>query len=189
MRPHVICLSLAVFASPISVWSNDHALSNAQQLENAAERAIDAPYLVRVAEFGAWRAQDLKGKPIYDREGDQIGTVTDMLVTADASITALIVEASYLESPKTIGLKLSAFSLAPGDPQARADEVSEGNPAVAPAPMAVTAEVDRERGTLEAQNSQGNDGAIKLGPDGLPERLVADVTRQQVSSAPDLTLE
>lgn len=189
MRPYVICLSLAVFASPVGGWSNDRAVSDEQQLENAAEKAIDAPYLVRVAEFGAWRAQDLKGKPIYDREGDQIGTVTDMLVTADASVTALIVDASYLESPKTIGLKLSSLSLAPGDSQARADEVSEGNPAVAPAPIAVTAEVGRGGGTSDAQNSQGNDGGIKLGPDGLPERLVADVTRQQVSTAPALPLD
>lgn len=190
MRPYVICLFLMVCASPGSVWSDNPAPSDQQQLERAAEKAIDAPYLVRVAEFGAWRARDLTGKPVYDREGTEIGKVVDILMTADASVTAVMVDVSYLDSgPKTIGLKLSALTLAPGDTQTHADEVSEANPAVAPAPTAVVAEAPPGTGSSEGRNSQGNDGAIKLGPDGLPERLVADVTRQQVAAAPALPSE
>ena len=35
-----------------------------------------------------------------------------------------------------------------------------------------------------AANNAGNDGAIMIGPDGLPERIVLNVTRQQLEDAP-----
>ena len=175
---------------PVAALAQVPASSSESRTQAAIVEALDAPYLVRVAEFGAWRAGDLTGKLIFDRQGNEIGRVTDVLITADASVTAVIVDVSYLDSgPKTIGLKLRALALGPGDDQTRADEVSEENPAVAPAPAAVAAETARPVASSEEQNSGGNDGAIKLGPDGLPEPLVADVTRQQVSAAPALTSE
>lgn len=181
---------LVIWLLPAVALAQEPATSTASRTEAAVAEALDAPYLVRVAKFGAWRARDLAGKPVYDREGKEIGQVTDILITADASVTAVIVDVSYPESgPKTIGLKLSVLTLAPGDAQRRADEVSKANPAVAPAPTAAAAEAAHGAGSSEGRNTQGNDGAIKLGPDGLPERLVADVTPQEVSAAPALPSE
>ncbi|MFN7027113.1 MAG: PRC-barrel domain-containing protein [Pseudorhizobium sp.] len=172
---------------PAAALAQD-ATSSSNRTEAVVAEALDAPYLVRVAAPGTWRAGDLIGKPLYDLRGDNIGKVSDVLITADRSVTALIVilQEDQAAGVKTVALSVSALELAPGDPQKRADEVSEAHPVVSPAPSVVVSEAIAGAGSSDETNSQGNDGAIKLGPDGLPERLVADVTREQIMAAPAL---
>ncbi|MDY6961862.1 MAG: PRC-barrel domain-containing protein [Pseudomonadota bacterium] len=174
---------------PAAALAQDFTSSSSDLTEAAVAEALDAPYLVRVAAPGAWRAGDLIGKPLYDLQGNKIGKVSDVLITADRSVTALIVSLQDDQGVgmKTVALRMSALTLAPGDPQKRADEVSEAHPDVAPAPSAVVSEAFAGAGASEETDSDGNDGAIKLEPDGLPERLVADVTREQIMAAPALS--
>lgn len=167
-----------------------NAPSQSEALEEQdAEQSLRAPYLVRFREAGTWQAGAVDGKPVYGIEGDNIGTASDILIGKDGRVVAVLIEVGgYLGlAAKTVAVKADAFEVAPGTTQAAADDTSARHPAAAPDPNSAAEDIKGiSGGTGGNAITDGNDGAVKLGPDGLPERLVARVTRKQLEEAPAL---
>lgn len=201
------------------------AQSSATAMDQSADAsATTAGPFVTVPETGAWRVSDFEGKQVYGTDGESIGTISDVLVSQNGSMNAVIIGVGGFlgVGEKDVAVDMSALELGPGATQAEADAASAANPKVAPggvsdettasteattppaaapgtpdnAAPANTAMPDTTNGTglpatgddpLVAGNAgkaPANEGAIKIGPDGLPERIVLNVTRQQLEDAP-----
>jgi sporulation protein YlmC with PRC-barrel domain len=154
---------------------------------------------VTVPETGAWRVSDLQGKAVYDSEGTSIGDIKDVLVSQNGSVNAVIIGVGGFLGigEKNVAVNMSALQLGPGDTQAKADAVTTAMPnndatgsvtADNPAMPGQTA-MDGT-GTMAsppaapADMAANNPDAAKIGDDALPDRIILNVTRQQLEDAP-----
>lgn len=155
---------------------------------------------VTVPETGAWRVSDLQGKAVYDSQGTSIGDIKDVLVSQNGSVNAVIIGVGGFLGigEKNVAVNMSALQLGPGDTQAKADAVTTAMPktdatgavpADNPAMPGQTA-VDGT-GTMASPPAApadvvaaNNPDAVKIGDDALPDRIILNVTRQQLEDAP-----
>ncbi|CAD7022829.1 photosystem reaction center subunit H [Pseudorhizobium endolithicum] len=210
--------------------------NDAKPMEQASgpSATTEGPF-VTVPETGAWRVSDLEGKEVYGTDGENIGSISDVLVSQDGSVNAVIIGVGGFLGigAKDVAVDMNALELGPGATQAEANAASAANPEAAPgdvsgettastgagtttppaggagtaatgtdtamtndsaAPSGATtgntttgtgmpATGDDQMASAETGND-GNDGAIMIGTDGLPERIVLNVTRQQLEDAP-----
>ena len=210
-----------------------------------ASATTEGPF-VTVPETGAWRVSDFEGKEVYGSDGESIGSISDVLVSQDGSVNAVIIGVGGFLGigAKDVAVDMSALELGPGATQAEANAASRANPDAAPGDVSeeTTASTSTDDTTMPpaggtgtaatgagtamtddaatpgaattgtetamtddnaasgntttgtgmpatgddqmAANNAGDDGAIMIGPDGLPERIVLNVTRQQLEDAP-----
>ena len=167
----------------------------------SAPDATTAGPFVTVPEHGAWRVSDLEGKQVYGTDGENIGSISDVLVSQDGSVNAVIIGVGGFLGigEKDVAVDMSALELGPGASQAEADAASAASAPAASAPAAGApsepGDVPRDvsGGTAATTGSAGNSGnsgnagdseAITIGTDGLPDRIVLNVTREQLQEAP-----
>lgn len=156
---------------------------------------------VTVPDTGAWRVSDLQGKAVYDSEGTSIGDIKDVLVSQNGSVNAVIIGVGGFLGigEKNVAVNMSALQLGPGDTQAKADAVTTAMPNN-DATGAVTADNPAMPGqgttamdgtgtmasppAAPADMAANNPNAAKIGDDALPDRIILNVTRQQLEDAP-----
>lgn len=175
-------------------------MSDQKPMDMASDKnAETAGPFITVPETGAWRVTDLEGKAVYGAENESIGEINDVLVSQDGSINAVIIGVGGFLGigEKNVAVDMSALQLGPGADQQQADAASTavssestasttaGNTtsapaATTPAPARTTAPTAQPPVAEETARA----GNIKIGEDGLPERIVLNVTRQQLEEAP-----
>ena len=153
---------------------------------------------VTVPDTGAWRVSDLQGKAVYGSDGASIGDIKDVLVSQDGSVNAVIIGVGGFLGigEKDVAVNIGALQLGPGDTQAQADAASSALPDptgatgavsgdAAPAPTTgmdgTGASTNQTTGDMAANNA--GSGA-SIGDDGLPDRIILNVTREQLEQAP-----
>jgi hypothetical protein len=193
--------------------------SAAEPMEPASgPSATTAGPFVTVPETGAWRVSDFEGKQVYGTDGESIGSISDVLVSQNGSVNAVIIGVGGFLGigAKDVAVDMTALELGPGATQADADAASAATPeatpgdvsdettastesvppAAAPVPGAEPDVAANNTGnpattgtgmpaTGDDQQMAANEaGNIQIGEDGLPERIVLNVTRQQLEDAP-----
>lgn len=163
---------------------------------------------VTLPETGAWRVSDLQGKTVYASDGANIGEINDVLVSQDGSINAVIIGVGGFLGigEKDVAVNMSALQLGPGDTQAQADAASKALPNATGATGATGTTGMDATGTAamgtsgatgtgaagtaatapdqSATNMAANNNGAKIGDDGLPDRIILNVTRDQLEKAP-----
>lgn len=163
------------------------------------QSAETAGPFITVPETGAWRVTDLEGKAVYGAENESIGEINDVLVSQNGSINAVIIGVGGFLGigEKNVAVDMSALELGPGADQQQADAASasassetttstaagtstSAPAATTPAPGGTT--VPPAQAPAAGETASTDD--IQIGEDGLPERIVLNVTRQQLEDAP-----
>jgi sporulation protein YlmC with PRC-barrel domain len=175
-------------------------MSDRKPMEMASDQSAEtAGPFITVPEAGAWRVTDLEGKAVYGAENESIGQINDVLVSQDGSVNAVIIGVGGFLGigEKNVAVDMSALQLGPGADQQQADaanaavssettaSTTAGNTtsapvATTPAPGGTT--VPPAQSPAAGETASADD--IKIGEDGLPERIVLNVTRQQLEDAP-----
>ncbi len=147
----------------------------------------DGPFVV-VPPTGAWRATDLDGKDVYDTAGESIGSITDVLVSEDGEVIAVLVGVGGFLGigQKDVAVAMEALEFGPGK--------TEGLPKQADVAAAqATAPVDPATGGAATGVDPAAGGAAPpaaepptpvVGEDNLPDRIVLNVSREQLEAAP-----
>lgn len=80
------------------------------------QTAETAGPFITVPEMGAWRVTDLEGKAVYGAENESIGEISDVLVSQDGSINAVIIGVGGFLGigEKNVAVDMSALQLGPG---------------------------------------------------------------------------
>lgn len=165
--------------TPAAVTATDGGDTPSQQSPNMAsgQSAETAGPFVTIPETGTWRVTQLEGKAVYGAENESIGEIDDVLVSADGSITAVIIGVGgFLGiAEKSVAVDMSALHLGPGANQQQADAA---NAEVSPETTVYNA-----RGLVPSGDAATTNN-IEIDESGLPERIVLNVTRQQLEAAP-----
>lgn len=159
---------------------------------------------------GAWKVSDLKGKSVYTSAGESIGSISDVLVSQDGSVNAVILGVGgFLGiNEKDVAVDFSALQLGQNEGQQAAaapvsgETTASTNNTSSPSAKtntqggagmgaqqqntAAARPTDKAKsGDQTAANSAGQSaGDAKKGEDGLPQRIVLNVTREQLEQAP-----
>ncbi|WP_026792879.1 PRC-barrel domain-containing protein [Pleomorphomonas oryzae] len=184
---------------------NNNTMPSTQTASASGETFVTLP------ETGAWRVSDLQGKTVYASDGANIGEINDVLVSQDGSINAVIIGVGGFLGigEKDVAVNMSALELGPGDTQAQADAASKALPNTTGATGATgatgttgmdatgTAGMGTSGATgtgaagtaattpdQSATNMAANNNGAKIGKDGLPDRIILNVTRDQLEKAP-----
>lgn len=127
----------------------------------------------------AWSVNDLRGKDVYGIEGEAIGSVSDVLIGHSGGVNAVVIDVGGFLGigSKSVAVDMATLQVGPGTTQAEADQTAQ-----------VTADMKsvKENGAEAAlkNNDASGEGAV-IGPDGLPDRIVLNVTRDQLEAAPE----
>jgi sporulation protein YlmC with PRC-barrel domain len=163
------------------------AQDKAKPIEQAsASDATTAGPFVTVPESGAWRVSDLEGKEVYGAENESIGQINDVLVSQDGGVNAVIVGVGGFLGigEKNVAIDISALQLGPGT-------MSNSAAATGAAPATAGEGTTSTSTTTAIPNSAAPSATgaevanVEAGTDGLPERIILNVTRQQVQDAPE----
>lgn len=168
--------------------------------QSSMATATDNPF-VTVPSSGAWRVSDLEGKTVYGSEGENIGEINDVLISQNGSVNAVVIGVGGFLGigEKDVAVNMSALQLGPGDTQAHANAASRSSGAVshettastnsgattgtAP-PVAGTTGANNNAAAPAATNVQTAANKAEIGEDGLPDRIILNVSRQQLQDAP-----
>ncbi|MGN7294512.1 PRC-barrel domain-containing protein [Rhizobium sp. SAFR-030] len=96
-----------------------------------AESTTAGPF-VTVPGQGAWRVSDLQGKAVYGTDGESIGDISDVLISQDGSVNAVIIGVGGFLGigQKDVAVDMSALQLGPGMTQQESDQAVASSPAV-----------------------------------------------------------
>jgi sporulation protein YlmC with PRC-barrel domain len=150
----------------------------------SSEATIAGPF-VTVPESGAWRVSDLTGKDVYGAENESIGKINDVLVSQNGSVNAVIVGVGGFlgMGEKNVAVDISALQLGPGNMGDQASATSGTTPEVSNETTASTSTDTNATASTPSSETAAADTA--MGSDGLPERIVLNVTKQQLEEAPE----
>lgn len=181
------------------------AAGDAAKSSDMAATEDSGPF-VTVPPNGAWRATDLEGKDVYDTQGESIGEITDVLVSEDGKVMAVLVGVGGFLGigEKDVAVSMSALEFGPGKTEGLKTEeeanaassaasgaggtgMAGGTAGGATAPAGGTA-----GGTGMAGDTAGGGAAPApaeaedpvVGEDNLPDRIVLNVSRDQLEKAP-----
>jgi sporulation protein YlmC with PRC-barrel domain len=127
----------------------------------------------------SWSVSDIQGKDVYGIEGEKIGSVSDVLIGHSGGVNAVVVDVGGFLGigSKSVAVDMATLEVGPGSTQVEADQTAQ-----------VTADLKavKENGAEAAlkNNDASGDKAV-IGSDGLPDRIVLNVTRDQLEAAPE----
>ncbi len=177
-------------ATPAPVASESNSAQDnttAQPMEQAsASDATTAGPFVTVPETGAWRVSDLEGKEVYSAENESIGQINDVLVSQNGSVNAVVVGVGGFLGlgERNVAVDISALQLGPGD-MANSATAPEAAPGVSSETTASTSTTTATPNSAAPAADGAQVTEVETGADRLPERIVLNVTRQQVEDAPE----
>ncbi|WP_185982925.1 PRC-barrel domain-containing protein [Aureimonas mangrovi] len=131
---------------------------------------------VTVPPTGAWRVSDLEGKNVEDATGESIGSISDVLVDENGEVIAVLVGVGGFLGigAKDVAVSMEALEFGPGSTEGLSTApAADAAPAGGTAPAA---EAPAEADTAEAPPV--------IGEDNLPDRIVLNVTRDELEAAP-----
>lgn len=186
-------------------------MTDTQPLQPTADAGMaSGETFVTVPQSGAWRVSDLEGKPVYGSDGESIGDIKDVLVSQDGSVNAVVIGVGGFLGigQKDVAVDMAALRLGPGATQADADEVASATPGVSNETTASTDSYGTDTGAgattggaapgmtagdatapmapdATTDMAAADAPAIRIGDDGLPERIILNVTRQDLEDAPE----
>ncbi|WP_313602724.1 PRC-barrel domain-containing protein [Rhizobium sp.] len=169
--------------APAAPSATEQPSTSAPMTQSPTSEATTAGPFVTVPESGAWRVSDLDGKDVYGAENESIGKINDVLVSQNGSVNAVIVGVGGFlgMGEKNVAVDISALQLGPGD---------MGNQASAAPEVSgeTTASTTTDTTATSAAATPSAETAVAdtaVGSDGLPERIVLNVTKQQLEEAPE----
>ena len=164
------------------------------KMDRAAATTASGGTFVTVPPTGAWRASDLEGKDVYDQSGESIGSITDVLVTEEGKINAVLVGVGGFLGigRKDVAVSMSALKFGPGKTEGLKTKAEVDSEAAATAPAAGTAgsaAPDPAAGGVGGAAAPAPAATIApvepvVGEDNLPDRIVLNVTREELENAP-----
>jgi sporulation protein YlmC with PRC-barrel domain len=195
-------------AQPADEMNSTTTIGGASADQNASAATTGGETFVTVPETGAWRVSDLQGKAVYDSEGKSIGEINDVLVSLNGSVNAVIIGVGGFlgVGEKDVAVNMSALQLGPGDTEQQAKAAinatpgasvdptgptgsvtGSDNPAVSdPGMTAMGAPDDAANLPASSTDMAANDAGSKvIGDDALPDRIILNVTREQLEKAPE----
>lgn len=174
---------------------SDEAADDADQApaQLAGEDAVEGPF-VTVPQTGAWRVTDLEGKNVDDANGESIGSISDVLVNEQGEVIAVLVGVGGFLGlgQKHVAVAMSALEFGPGKTeglpteeevraeQQQAQEQAMNLPATDTTPTAPTTTPT----TMVPTTAVPEPTTPVVGEDNLPDRIVLNVTREQLEAAP-----
>lgn len=181
--------SPAAPASPATTADRDATATKPMEQASASDAETAGPF-VTVPESGAWRVSDLQGKDVYGNENESIGQINDVLVSQNGSVNAVIVGVGGFLGigEKNVAVDISALQLGPGnmgnDTAAAAPEVSSETTASTNGSAATPNDAAMTPAPQDANSAAAGGTRVQEGTDGLPDRIVLNVTKQQLQDAP-----
>lgn len=111
---------------------------------------------VTIPGSGTWRVNDLQGKTVYSSDGSNIGEINDILISQDGSVNAVIIGVGGFlgMGEKSVAVNINALQMTSGE------------------------------NTAATGTSAKNGSGASTGTDGLPDRIVLNVTRDELEKAP-----
>lgn len=188
--------------------SMDSSSDSAATMDDSAPAADGAPAsdgamtadsgpFVTVPPTGAWRATDLEGKDVYDTQGEDIGEITDVLLSEDGKVMAVLVGVGGFLGigEKDVAVSMSALEFGPGKTEGLKTEEEVNAAASASSGAGGTGMAGGTAGGtgMAGDTSGGMEAAPAataepqepvVGEDNLPDRIVLNVSREQLESAP-----
>lgn len=130
------------------------------------------------ADDSAWSVNDLMGKDVYGIEGEAIGSVSDVLISHGGVSAVVIDVGGFLGiGSKSVAVDTATLQIGPGTSQAEADSTAQ---------VMADLKAMKNKGTEAAlENNDASREKTVIGPDGLPDRIVLNVTREQLEAAPE----
>ncbi|MBS1182414.1 MAG: uncharacterized protein H6Q99_2294 [Proteobacteria bacterium] len=193
-------------AQPTDEMNSTTTIGGASSDQAASATTTGGETFVTVPETGAWRVSDLQGKAVYDSEGKSIGEINDVLVSLNGSVNAVIIGVGGFlgVGEKNVAVNMSALQLGPGDTELQAKAVinstpdtavdttgptgsvtGSDNPAVSdPGTTAMTSPGTAANPAGSSDMAANTADADIIGDDALPDRIILNVTREQLEKAP-----
>ncbi|MCE7030413.1 PRC-barrel domain-containing protein [Jiella avicenniae] len=159
----------------------------------------DSGPFVTVPPSGAWRATDLDGKDVYDTQGESIGEITDVLVSEDGKVIAVLVGVGGFLGigEKDVAVSMSALEFGPGKTEGlKTEEEANAEASAASGTAGGTGMAGGTAGGTGMAGGTAGGGAAPapaasaepeepvVGEDNLPDRIVLNVSREQLENAP-----
>lgn len=125
-----------------------------------------------------WSVNDLKGKDVYGIEGESIGSVSDVLIK-QGGVTAVVIDVGGFLGigSKSVAVDMSTLQVGPETSQAEADRTAQV--------VADLKAVKEDGADAALKKNDASDEKTVIGNDGLPDRIVLNVTRDQLEAAPE----
>ncbi|WP_181707265.1 PRC-barrel domain-containing protein [Chthonobacter rhizosphaerae] len=187
--------------------TQDTTVTGGESGQMTAGMQSEGPFVTVPAE-GAWRAADLEGKAVFGADGESIGDIKDILVNDQGQVAAVIIGVGGFLGigEKDVAVAMNALQFGPGMTAAEAEAAGATGPAatgemagnetavtgttptMAPTGSTTTGDpgatgsTGSTTGTGYGTESAAND--VRIGADGLPDRIVLNVTKQQLEDAP-----
>jgi hypothetical protein len=165
--------------------AEDEATETAQ----AGEEAVEGPF-VTVPLTGAWRVTDLEGKDVEDANGDNIGDITDVLVNEKGEVIAVLVGVGGFLGigQKDVAVSMSALQFGPGKTEGLKTEEQRQQELQAEADAQAQLPATGTGGTATTNTTASIEPPVQedpvVGRDNLPDRIVLNVTREELEAAP-----
>lgn len=179
-------------ASGSAATSSDTMSSDTATSDTAM--ASDSGPFVTVPPSGAWRATDLDGKDVYGAEGESIGEITDVLVSEDGKVMAVLVGVGGFLGigEKDVAVSMAALEFGPGKTEGLKTEeeanaaasTASGTGSMAGGSAGGTGMSGGTTGGAEAPAASAEPEEPVVGEDNLPDRIVLNVSREQLEQAP-----
>lgn len=160
----------------------------------AGENEVEGPF-VTVPLTGAWRVTDLEGKDVEDANGDNIGDISDVLVNEKGEVIAVLVGVGGFLGigQKDVAVSMSALQFGPGKTEGlkteeqRQQELQAEAEAQSQLPATGTGSTGTG-GTATTNTTASIEPPVRedpvVGQDNLPDRIVLNVTREELEAAP-----
>ncbi len=182
--------------APADGASTDSAATSDSAEASDSTMADSGPF-VTVPPSGAWRATDLDGKDVYDTQGEDIGEITDVLVSEDGKVIAVLVGVGGFLGigEKDVAVSMSALEFGPGKTEGLQTEEEATAATTASSSAGGTGMAGGTGGTGMATGGAGTGTETApaasaepqepvVGDDNLPDRIVLNVSREQLENAP-----
>ncbi len=151
----------------------------------ASTSAVEGPF-VTVPPSGAWRASDLEGKDVYDTTGENIGSISDVLLSEDGEVMAVLVGVGGFLGigQKDVAVAMDALEFGPTKTEGLPTEAEVQATAETAAPASGGMVADPAApagGDMTASTTETVTPVV--GEDNLPDRIVLNVTRDELENA------
>ncbi|ORE88124.1 PRC-barrel domain-containing protein [Aurantimonas sp. 22II-16-19i] len=177
-----------------SMGSDATTSGTASDTAMASDMAGDGDPFVTVPPSGAWRATDLDGKDVYGADGESIGEITDVLVSEDGRVMAVLVGVGGFLGigEKDVAVSMAALEFGPGKTEGlkteeeanAASSTASGTGSMAGGSAGGTGMAGGTAGGAEAPAASAEPEEPVVGEDNLPDRIVLNVSREQLEEAP-----
>ena len=160
------------------------------KMDTAATQTADGGTFVTVPPTGAWRTTDLDGKSVYGADGESIGSISDVLVSEDGKVMAVLVGVGGFLGigEKDVAVSMTALEFGPGKTEGLKTEAEAdaSTSAAAPASTGAAAPDPAAGGGAApaAPAASAEPTQPVVGDDNLPDRIVLNVTREELENAP-----